>query len=270
MQKVLSWGVPNITEISNENVGSILLNIKPVDSNGNIVTQQNLNKIEISLTLKRGEDEAKTIFDGYLGDLLQFLYAGSTKLSVAQKHSSTLGFLVNLEFEQRFNLSDQDVLTVKTDFRLPSNAFPTATLSNSSIVLYTNPSSVPNPNNYVSVYKAFQVPNSDVDFERHLGTNVSKVIFHSHPTNSFEQQLTDNVPTPITMELIADDYHEDKSVIELIARSRMASAYNPETVVQNLVQYNSNRLLTNVRLKSKLTFGANVDTKILVTSIKVM
>jgi len=270
MQKVLSWGVPNITEITNENVGSILLNIKPVDANGSIVTNNNLNKIEISLTLKRYQREAQTIFDGYLGDLLQFLYAGSAKLEVVQSGSSTLGFLINLDFEQRFNLSDEDVLTVKTDFRLPSNAFPTATLSNSTVVLYTNPSSIPNPNNFTSVYKAFQVPNSDVDFERHIGSNVSKVVFHSHPTDSFEQQLTDNVPTPITMELTADGYQEDKSAIELIAKSRMASSYNPETVVSNIVQYNSNRLLTNVKVKSKLTSGANVDTKILVTSIKVM
>ena len=50
----------------------------------------------------------------------------------------------------------------------------------------------------------------------------------------------------------------------------MGSAYNPETEVANLVQYNSNRLLTNVKVKAKLTHGANVNTKVLVTSIKVM
>jgi len=270
MQKVLSWGVPNITEITNENVGSILLNVKPVDSSGAIVSQSDFNKIEISLSLKRGQSDTKTIFDGYLGDLLQFLYAGSSKLEVAQASSSSLGYLINLEFEQRFNLTDQDVLTVKTDFRLPSNAFASATLANSTIVLYTNPSSVPNQNDFVSVYKAFQVPNSDVDFERHVGTNVSKIIFHSHPTASFETQITNDEPTPITMELTADGYVEDKSAVELIARSRMGSAYNPETEVANLVQYNSNRLLTNVKVKAKLTHGANVNTKVLVTSIKVM
>jgi hypothetical protein len=270
MQKVLSWSVPNNTEINNENVGSILLHVNPLKTDTAVADISNLNKIEFGLTLKRANAEAKTLFDGYLGDFIQFIHGGSTKLETILEKTS-IGYLLNLEFSHAFNIREIDVLTVKTNFGAPSGAFTSAVLTGSTIVLYTNPSSAPNPQNYTAVYKSFPIPVGEVDYEKHLGTNIAKIMFHAHPSSTFDAVKTaDTDALPLSMEIVADNYAEDKSQVELLANSQMAIAYNPDSDVKNLVQYESSNILSNVRLKSKLSKPATTNTKILVTSYKMM
>ena len=270
MQKVLTWGVPNSTEIKNENVGSILFHIKAKTSSNVLANLITLNKIEIGLSIKRGTKEEVSFFDGYLGDLLQFIHGGTTRLETVLEKTS-VGYLVNLEFAQRFNIGVNDVLRVKTNFGSASASFSSATNGDSTIVLYTNPSSVANPQNYVAVYKAFQIPTGDVDFEKHLGTNIGKIMFHAHPSQTFNAVVSSATDAlPLSSEIIADDYAEDKSQVELLATAQMALSYNPDSDVYNLVQYQSQTVLSNVRAKIKLSIPATVNTKILVTSYKVI
>jgi hypothetical protein len=270
MQKVLQWSVPNNTEIKNENVGSVLIHVAPIVTGGEIADISNINNIEFGITLKRGNSEEKTIFDGYLGDFLQFLYGGTTRLETVLEKTS-IGYLFNLEFAQRFNVRANDTLTIKTNFGKPSDSFTSGVLTGSTVVIYTNPSSKPNPQNYTAVYKSFPIPVGEVDFEKHLGSNVSKVMFHAHPTSTFDAVKTANTDAlPLTMELVSDTYSEDKTQVELLSSAQMGISYNPDSDVKNLVQYNDSNILTNVRLKTKLSKAATTNTKILVTTYKML
>tara|TARA_B110000116_G_C16765517_1_gene550617 strand:+ start:50 stop:862 length:813 start_codon:yes stop_codon:yes gene_type:complete len=270
MQKVLSWGVPNSTEIKNENVGSILFHINAKTSSDAVANLITLNKIEIGLSVKRGTREEVSFFDGYLGDLLQFIHGGTTSLETVLEKTS-VGYLVNLQFANRFNIGVNDVLRVKTNFGSASASFTSATNSNSTIVIYTNPSSVENPQNYVAVYKSFQIPTGDVDFQKHLGTNIGKIMFHAHPSASFDAVSTAGTdPLPLSSEIVADNYTEDKSQVELLASAQMSLSYNPDSDVYNLVQYESANILSDVRVKIKLSAPATINTKVLVTSYTVL
>ena len=270
MQKVLSWGVPNSTEIKNENVGSILFHINAKTSSDVVAGLISLNKIEIGLSIKRGNKEEVSFFDGYLGDLLQFIHGGSTSLETVLEPTA-VGYLINLEFANRFNIGVNDVLRVKTNFGSASASFSSATNANSTIVIYTNPSSVANPQNYVAVYKSFQIPTGDVDFQKHLGTNVGKIMFHAHPSATFDEVAQANTnPLPLSSEIVANGYTEDKSQVELLAIAQMAISYNPDSAVRNLVQYESANILSDVRVKIKLSSPATINTKVLVTSYAVL
>jgi hypothetical protein len=264
MQKVLQWGVPNVTEVTNENVGQILFHVTARDSMNMTTNQKDLNKIELGLFIKRGNAEETTVFDGYLGDLIQFIYGGTTMIDVVSGLQSTYSFSLN--FAHRFNIGANDVLRIKTNFGSADNAFDNADDAKSSIVLYTNPSSVPNPENYTAIYKSFQVPNGDLDFDKNIGTNVSKVLIHTHPTNDFLSGT--DTPRPISAEIVASGYSSDKQQIELFTETRdgLGSNYGD---VQNLMAYNSKTLLTNAKIKIKLDKPATVDTKVLVTSYRI-
>jgi hypothetical protein len=264
MQKVLQWGVPNVTEVTNENVGQILYAVQSRDSMGMRAMLKDLNKVEFGIFIKRGSAEETTVFDGYLGDMVQFLYGGSHMLDVVLQFDSSYAFSLN--FAHRFNIGANDVLRIKTNFGSASNAFTNGDDAKSSIVLYTNPSSVPNPENYTAIYKSFQVPNGDLDFDRNIGTNVSKILLHTHPTNTFNSGS--NTPRPISTEIVASGYSSDKQQIELYTETRDAfgSTYGD---IKNLVAYNSKSLLTNAKIKIKLDKPATVDTKVLVTSYRI-
>jgi hypothetical protein len=270
MQKVLQWGVPNNTEVKNENVGSILLHINPQTSTPAVANIKNLNKIEFGITLRRGNSEEKTVFDGYLGDFLQFLYGGSTRLETVIEKTS-IGYLINLEFAQRFNVRAIDTLTIKTNLGAPSNAFTSAVETGSTVIVYTNPSAKPNNQNYVAVYKSFPIPSGEVDYEKHLGSNIAKIVFHAHPTSTFDVVKTAGTdPLPLTLEINSDGFNEDKSQVEILASNQMQLSYNPDSDVKNLIAYEGSNILSNVRVKSKLSSASTVNTKILVTSYKMM
>ena len=264
MQKVLQWGVPNVTEVTNENVGQILYHVTARDSMAMTTNEKDLNKIEFGLFIKRGNEEETTVFDGYLGDMIQFLYGGTPMVDVVSGLKSTYSFSLN--FSHRFNIGANDVLRIKTNFGSASNAFTNAEDSRSTIVLYTNPSSIPNPENYTAIYKSFQIPNGDLDFDKNIGTNVAKVLIHTHPTNDFFSGY--DTPRPISTEIVANAYSSDKQQIELYTETRdgLGSTYGD---VQNLIAYNSKSLLTNAKIKIKLDKAATVDTKVLVTSYRI-
>lgn len=269
MQKVLDWGVPNSTEVKNEKIGSILLHIKSLTSGLTVANLISLAKIEIGISVKRGNFGEKSVFDGYLSDLLQFMYAGTTRLETVLTKTS-IGYLINLEFAYPFNIGINDVLKVKTNFGAAPDSFTDATNSDSSIVMYTNPSALANPNNFAAIHNAFQIPTGDVDFEKFLGVNVGKVIFHGDPELSFDDQKIADVPLPLSCELIAMNYGEDKTQVELLSTAKLSLSYNPDTEVKNLVVYNSNSLLNNLKTKIKLSKPATIHTKVLVTKFDII
>ncbi|MFT7442649.1 MAG: hypothetical protein ACI9Q3_001023, partial [Maribacter sp.] len=133
MQKVLTWQVPNITEISNENVGSILLNVNPRIADGGLAPITDLNQIEFAIGLTRGNNPEINIFDGYLGDMLQFLHGGTTKHEIALDSNVNYGYMFNLEFAHAFDLTSNDRLTIKTNFGLPSKGFSGAVINGSTV-----------------------------------------------------------------------------------------------------------------------------------------
>lgn len=262
MNKVLQFGVPNNTEISNEIVGSILLHINPQTSAPAVATISNLNKIKFGLKLKRAGQQEISQFDGYLGEFLQILYGGTTKLETVLQ-STSIGYLFSLEFKNRYDLGKNDVLTVTTDLGNANSAFTNAVNADSTAVIYTNPSATPNPQRYTSIWKSYPVGSGETDFDKVLGNNVAKIVIDSHPTATFD---ANNDAKPTRAELFADGgYHEEKSHVELLAENEMMLNYNPDTEVKNLVQYQG-QLLNGVRAKIKFDAQANSHTKVLVQS----
>jgi hypothetical protein len=266
MNKVLGFQVPNSTEITNEVVGSILIHLNPQTAVPAVANISNLNKIKIGLFLKRGNRKEENLFDGYLGDLLQILHSGSTKLETVIEKTS-IGYLFLLEFDMPIYLGQNDKLTLKTDFGKPSDSFTSAVLTGSTVIMYSNPSTVPNPRNLTAVYKSYPVGTGEVDFEKQLGNAVSKIVIDSHPTETFnENSSTDDShdAKPLNCEIFANGFTEERSQVELLSLNQMKLAYNPDSDVKNLVAYESSNLIDSVKAKIKFDLPANNHTKVLV------
>lgn len=272
MNKVLDFKVPNSLSVSNENVGEILLHIDPRTSDDHVAEILNLNKIKFSYGVKRGQNQEKTGFNGYLGDFLQALYGGTTKLEAIIEKTS-IGYLINLEFLQPFILSSKDILNITVDMGNASDVFTDAVNVNSSAILYTNPSVNQNPKNFTMVVKSFPVGKGKVDFDEVLGSNVAKIVIDSHPTKTFNENSSNDEThdaKPIKAELFSGSYYEEKTQVELLAKNVMKLAYNPDSDVKNIVQYDSLSLLDKVRAKVQFDVPANNHTKILVVQYFVM
>lgn len=266
MKKVLQYQVPQEIQIVNENVGSILLHINPQTSGDVVANILDLNKIEFGLNLKRGNREEETIFNGYLGDFLQHLYGGNTKLETVIEKTS-IGYLIYLEFTKPINVRKTDVLKVKTNLGDAANSFTSAVTAKSTAILYTKASTVANPQNLTAVYRAYPFAPNETNLEKSIGNNVSKIIFDGHPTSTFDAS-TDAKPNNV--QIFSDNFNVDLSQVEILAENQMGLFYNPDSDVKNLVVYDSNLLLTNARIKVNLDKGAATHTKVLVTNYKIM
>jgi hypothetical protein len=268
MNKVLYFKVPNIETITNENVGEILLNINARTSSDVLADISDLSKIDLSIYLKRENtrNEVK-VYDGTLVDFFEHQYANTTMLEVVKTGFSNTGYNFLLNFSQfPFILSGKDELIVKVKCT-PSECFTSATLADSTITMFTNPSPTPNPQGITPIYTNHQVGIGNVSFDEDLGNNIARIVIVTDVAATYAASAKAQVKTARLY--AANGYDEDLTNVELLAKNQIALAVNPDSDIRNLVHYNSFTTINNVKYKAE--FDAAVDTvaKILTTKLEI-
>jgi hypothetical protein len=268
MNKVLQFKIPNIETITNENVGEILLNINARTSSDALAVISNLNAIDISIYLKRENVRNETkIYDGQLRDLLEHQYANTTMLEVVKTGFSGTGYNFLLNFVNfPFILEGKDELIVKVKVT-PSEAFTSATLSDSTMTLFTNPSPTPNPQGLVPVYTNHQVGFGNVSFDEDLGNNVARIVLVTDLVATYDASTKAQVKTARLY--ASGSYDEDLTDIELLAKNQVSLAVNPDSDIRNLVHYNSFKTLNNVKYKAQFSEAVDNVAKVLTTKLEI-
>jgi hypothetical protein len=268
MQKVLQWQIANTEIVKKENVGEIMITIKPLKSDGSIAPLISLKKIDFSIFLKRqGGSRDIKIFDGSLDEILEHIYAGTTMLEVV-KTSLPTGYNLRLKFGHfPFILNGEDRLTIKLNAGLPSDCFTGGILTGSTIMLYTNPSPALNPYGLIPLYSNYSVGAGKINFEENIGNNVAKIVLSTDNIATFNDSTKSKVKT--SRLLAGDGYKEDFTLDELIAKNQELLSVNPDSEIRNLVHFVSTSVLQNVDLEVDYLNQVDNDAKILVTRLEV-
>jgi hypothetical protein len=266
MQELLKLQVTNTVTIEKENIGQILLGIDARKSDGSIAPIKDLSQIDIGLFLKRTGDNSPTIvFDGHLSDLLEHLYCGSTKLEIV-KEQTALGYNVQLDFSQLpYVLYGEDQFIIKFKCKI-GDAFDSATIGDSSITLYTNPSPINVSSGLITTFDTIPVGNGKVKFDENIGSNVARVVLATDNVATFDASTNPRVKNS---RLFAQGgYNEDFTAQELVAKNQFLMALNPDSPIRNLVHYSNANTLDDVNLEIDYDNQAVNETKILITRIE--
>ena len=269
MQKVLDWQISNTEVVKKENVGEIMFTINPRQADGTLAAIKDLQNIDLSIFLNReGQSRDEKVFDGSLSDMLQHLYAGTTMLEVV-KTSLDNGYNFRLKFGSfPFILLGDDKLTIKFNAGKPSDAFTSAIISESTIVMYTNPSAQANPYGLVPQYVNYTVGTGKVSFNENIGDNVAKVVLATDNSEDYDSSLKARVKTSRLNS--ASGYKEDFTIDELLAKNQEYLSVNPDSKIKNLVHYVSTSVLQDVDIEVDYVSQADNDTKVLVTRLEVL
>lgn len=268
MNKVLQFKVPNIETITNENVGEMLININPRTSADVLAPISDLNKIDFSIYLKRENvrNEIK-VYDGQFGDFLEHQYANTTVLEVVKTGFAVSGYNFLLNFNIfPFILKGKDKLVVKIKCT-PSEAFTSATLNESNMTMYTNPSPTGNAQGLVPIYVNHQVGNGNVSFDEDLGNNIARIVLVTDLAATYDASVKPKVKTARLY--ASGNYEEDLTEDELVAKNQISLSVNPDSDIRNLVHYNSFKTLNNVRYKAEFTAAVDNVAKVLVTKFEI-
>jgi hypothetical protein len=268
MNKVLQFKIPNIETITNENIGEILLNINARTSADALASIKDLNTVDISIYLKRQNVRNETkVYDGQLGDLLEHQYANTTMLEVVKTGFDNSGYNFLLNFTNfPFILEGKDELIVKVKCT-PSEAFNSATIADSTITMFTNPSPTPNAQGLIPIYTNHQVGFGNVSFDEDLGNNVARIVLVTDLSATYDASTKPQVKT--ARMYASGNYDEDLTDVELLAKNQVSLAVNPDSSIRNLVHYNSFKTLNNVKYKAEYSSAVDNVAKVLTTKLEI-
>ena len=144
MQKIVNFNVTNTENISGETIRGILLNFRALQSDGTTVCDINdLNLVQLTLTLKRRGRTDLVLFNGDLDDYLVAMYSQTPRYQM-NKTKRNDGYKVFLDFHPgAISINRTDRLEVRLFAK--NTAFTSLNQNNSTIsiescLLYTSPS----------------------------------------------------------------------------------------------------------------------------------
>lgn len=265
MQDNFDFGINYSKTVKKENVGGIILDIDALQTDGTTVaTIKDLNKTTIDLVYvpARGREE-KTIFSGYLGDLLSALYNQDPRYDVYIKPYAR-GYKVKIGFDNfPVTLLGDDALEIKMNFSVDS--YNSLSKVQSSINIETLEAVNRNNNRVLPSIKAYSVTQDSENIDLDLGTDVLGILMMTDHKATFDASTNATVRR---VDIFSDDYNKSASENALIIENLEMLAINPDSDMRNMWLYRSDVLLRNVRLKADFKAGTAVGTKVIVTRLQ--
>lgn len=265
MENRFDFGVRFTETVKKENVGGIILDIDALQSDGTTVCNiADLNDCSIDLTIvKKGANDV-TIFSGYLGELLAALYTQTPKYDVYTKKYAS-GYKIKIGFGAfPLLLRGDTALKIECDF--DTTAFALLDASKSSVAIETLPTSFSTNHGLVPLIQSIAVKAGTVNIDEDLGDSITSVVLATDFSATYDASTN---AKPTKLDLYSMDF--DKSISEnaLIIENLEMLSVNPDSDMRNLVVYRSSqKMLNEVKLKTKLTSGAAEGTRILVTKLQ--
>lgn len=257
MQKNVKFNQASRTTISQERISGVLLSIAPFQADGTTVCNiADLNRIAIDLVLHRHGQEPVYICETYLDTLLTAFFSQTARYQQSTKKLSD-GYKVLLDLGTTIDLQGDDKFEVRLN---PQNtSFTSLSVNNSFISVESIPAY--GASGGLPVLKTHAIGNSEKNISENLGDDVVKVVLATDYTANYDVSTK---AKPENVEITADGGFS-KSVSEdlLFAENMHYLDFNPETPVKDLVVY-AGAKLDGVKIKGKLTKGADADAEILV------
>jgi len=253
------FGIASEVVITNETLRGFVIDILSVKADGvTLAPIADLNKIDIDVILEKQGFQPFALFTGYLDDYLTGLYAQSTFYEVV-KTARALRYQIPINFEGVLKLGEKDNLRIK--FKADLAAFTAIANANSAISI----ESMTAIGNQTLLPKVIVYPygNSETNFDKMLGSNVSKIVLATDFTAGYEASVKAKLST---LSLIADNFEDNSTEGVVFKNNASMLMNNPSNLVKNLVLYQNARIpLNNVKLRTKLTTGADTATKVITT-----
>jgi len=256
MQKIVNFNVTNTENISGETIRGILLNFRALQADGETVCDINdLNLVQLTLTLKRRGRQDLVLFNGDLDDYLVAMYSQTPRYQM-NKTKRNDGYKVFLDFHPgAISINRTDRLEVRLFAK--NTAFTSLNQNNSTISI----ESVPAASASRAIQRIVSIPvgKDKVDFDDVLENDVFKVVAATDYTTPYESSTKAQVDR---MNLTSDSLNKDVSA-DLIELENIHFLHmNPETDVEHCVLH-WGESLKNPRLKVDFSKAADIYTKIL-------
>lgn len=265
MQDNFKFGINYTKTVKKENVSGIILDIDALQTDGTtIAPMKDLNKSTIDLIFRPAHGrEEKTIFSGYLGDLLNVLYNQDPRYDVYTKEYAK-GFKIKIGFDNfPLTLQGDDALEIKLNFSVDS--FTSLSKTVSSVNIETLQTEKRNVYRAIPLIKTHAITQDSENIDMDLGSDVLGVLMMSDHKETFDASTNATVRK---MDLFSEEFNKSSSENALIIENLEMLAVNPDSAMRNMWLYRSDTRLTNVKLKADFTSGTAVGTKVIVTKLQ--
>ena len=256
MQKIVDFNVNNTENISGETIRGVLLNFKPFQSDGTTVCNINdLNQIQITVTLKRRGKPDFIHYNGYLDDYLVAMYSQTPRYQM-YKTKRNDGYKIPVDFHPgAIAINRTDRLEVRLFAK--STAFTSLSVPNSSISIESRPAA--SATGVIQRVVSVPVGKDKVEFDDVLEDNIFKIVAATDYTAPYEESTKAQVDrVNLTSNNLKKDVSADLIELENIEFLHL----NPETDVEHCVLH-WGETLKSPHLKLNLTKPADINTKIL-------
>lgn len=265
MQDNFQFGVNYTKTVEKENVGAIILDIDALQTDGTTVcTIKDLNKTTIDLVYRPAHGrEEKTIFSGYLGDLLSALYNQDPRYDIYTK-AYTKGYKMKIGFDNfPITLLGEDKLDIRMNFSVDS--FNLLSKTNSSVTIETLQTEKPNVHRVLPHIKAHSVTQDSENIDMNLGDSVLGILMMTDVKNDFDASTNATVRKA---DIFSRNFDKSATENALIIENLDMLAVNPDSKMRNMWLYRSDTLLNDVKLKADFNAGTAVGTKVIVTKLQ--
>lgn len=265
MQDNFDFGINYSKTVKKENVSGIILDIDALQSDGTTVAPiKDLNKSTVDLIYRpaHGRQE-KTIFSGYLGDLLSALYNQDPRYDIFTK-AYTKGYKVKIGFDNfPVTLLGDDVLEINMNFSVDS--FTSLAKTQSSVTIETLQSEKPNQHRVLPQIKAYSVVQDSENIDIDLGSDVLGILMMTDHKETFDASSNATIRK---MDIFSDRFNKSATENALIIENLEMLGVNPDSDMRNMWLYRSDVTLNNVKLKADFHGGTAVGTKVIVTRLQ--
>lgn len=258
MRQEIDFNSSQVIRVTEENVGGVLIHLKALKADSDVAVIAALNSIPLKIAVKRSfNTESVAIVDDYLDYVLRALHSGSTRYEMSIDARAD-GYLIKIPFDGCVSLRKGDEMTI--EMKAPTSAFTSLSSANSKIVIETIPAQQI-PSSVITVVRSKTYAGLADQINDTIGTNVAKVVL-VHDLSADYGSSTAAKPTQGVI-IEATDFIKDVSENLLIQENLDYLQWNPETDLQDLVLYNSTRVLQNVKLKAKFNKAVSASARVM-------